>query len=55
MSAGTGDELKKIGGTEVVRIAARGPDLSQREPATEWVIRHGVDVPFGEGKVAPRA
>lgn len=44
MAAWTKDELEAIGGTDELRIAARRPDGTLRDPVTIWVVRHGDDL-----------
>ena len=44
MSGWTGEELRRIGGAEELRLASRRPDGSLRQFTTMWVVRAGDDL-----------
>jgi hypothetical protein len=44
MAAWTPKELTAIGGAEELRIAARRPDGTMRNPVTTWLVRVGDEV-----------
>jgi hypothetical protein len=44
MTAWTPEELTAIGGSEELRIAARRPDGTMRNPVTIWLVRVGDDI-----------
>ena len=44
MSGWTGEELRRIGGAEELRLAARRPDGSLQPLTTMWVVRAGNDL-----------
>ena len=44
MSGWTGEELRRIGGAQELRLAVRRPDGSLRSFTTMWVVRAGDDL-----------